>query len=138
MDTLPLDLDAVRDDASGARRLPEAADMGHVHLEVTDLEASRAFYAGTVGLNLRQEHDGASFLAAGGYHHHVGLNVWNGRSVPAAGRGLTQFELLVPDGDLTPIRERLDAAGLAVSDTDGGFSVDDPYGIGVVFTAATP
>ncbi len=77
--------------------------MGHVHLNVADLAASERFYAGLLGLDVTARgYPGALFVSAGGYHHHVGLNVWNGAGIPAPpadALGLRRFELVVPGGD---------------------------------------
>jgi len=123
MDTLPLALDPLRDAAAGDDRAPSGTTVGHVHLEVSDLEASRSFYADGLGLNVRASMSGALFLAFGDYHHHVGANVWNGRSTPPDGRGLAWVELLTDDPE--SIRARLDS----VTDRDDGFEVTDPDGI---------
>ncbi|MFC7018902.1 MULTISPECIES: VOC family protein [Haloarcula] len=127
MDTLPLSLDGLRAESDGGGRAPVGTDVGHVHLEVTDLEAARSFYVDTLGLSLRQEMQGALFVAAGDYHHHLGLNSWRRRTAPQRGRGLAWFELRVPDAAaLTAVRERLEAAGLAVADRDDGIAVTAP------------
>jgi catechol 2,3-dioxygenase len=139
MDTLPLDLEGLAAEARGEASVPGGTDVGHVHLEVSDLPASRRFYAGTLGMNVRQEWGpNALFVAAGDYHHHVGLNAWNGRSDPLAGRGLDWFELVLPDeGSLEAARERVEGAGIGVTDgeegprSDGEFEVRDPDGIPV-------
>jgi catechol 2,3-dioxygenase len=137
MDTLPLDRDALAEAASGADGVPVDTDLGHVHLEVTSLDDARSFYVDALGLGVRQEHNGALFVAAGDYHHHVGLNTWNGRSDPASGRGLAWVELTVSDDDaLAATRERLVGAGVAVADTDDGIAVSDPDGIGVRVVAS--
>lgn len=133
MDTLPLDLDSLRasagDPGAGA---PAETGVGHVHLEVTDIPAARAFYVDALGLTVRQEWDGALFVAAGGYHHHVGLNTWNGRTEPAGGRGLAWFELCVPGDGFGAVRERLEGADIEIEETTTGeFAVSDPDGIGV-------
>jgi catechol 2,3-dioxygenase len=130
MDTLPLDLDTLRE-AGDCAPLPDGTDVGHVHLEVTDLSAARAFYVDALGLDVRQEWDGALFAAAGGYHHHVGLNTWNGRSAAAAGRGLDWFELRVPEPAVAAIRERLADSGPDVRGTGEGLAVADPDGVGL-------
>jgi catechol 2,3-dioxygenase len=60
-------------------------DIGHVHLQVTDLTRSEKFYAGVLGFDVMQRNiPGALFVSAGGYHHHIGLNVWNTRGGAAA------------------------------------------------------
>jgi len=123
MDTLPLALDPLREAADGADRFPSGATVGHVHLEVSDLDAARSFYADGLGLNVRQAMPGALFLAFGSYHHHVGCNVWNGRSVPGEGRGLAWIELVTDDADA--IRSRLGS----VTDRSHGFEATDPDGI---------
>jgi len=132
MDTLPLDLDALRAEAAGESAAPSETTVGHVHLEVSSVPDARTFYVDRLGTNVRQEWDGAAFVAAGDYHHHVGLNAWNGRTAPAAGLGLDRFDLLVPDdAALSGVRSRLDAASVAVEATDDGLTVADPDGITV-------
>jgi catechol 2,3-dioxygenase len=132
MATDPLDAEGVRASAAGDDAVPRGTDVGHVHLEVTDLDTAREFYTEGLGMTVRTTFDGAVFLAAGDYHHHIGANVWNGRSAPASGRGLRWYELVVPDADaLAATRGRLDAAGYAVEATDEGATVTDPDGITV-------
>jgi catechol 2,3-dioxygenase len=127
MDTLSLSLDALRAESDGGERVPAGTDVGHVHLEVTDVEAARSFYVDTLGLRLRQEMRGALFVAAGDYHHHLGLNPWRGRTAPQRGRGLAWFELRLPDAAaLAAVRERLEAADVAVTDRDDGIVVTAP------------
>lgn len=133
MDTLPLDLDDLDDDAGGGTNAPDGTTIGHVHLEVSSLATARAFYADAIGLGVRQEWgDSALFLAAGDYHHHVGLNTWQGRTEPARGRGLAWFELVVPGADaVAAVRERADAAGAEVTPVDDGIEIHDPDGMAV-------
>jgi catechol 2,3-dioxygenase len=125
MDTLPLALDPLRDAATGTARAPPGTDVGHVHLEVSDLDAARSFYVDALGLRVRQAMPSALFLAFGEYHHHVGCNVWNGRSESAAGRGLAWVELVVDDTGA--IRGRLDSD--AVTERADGVEVVDPDGL---------
>jgi catechol 2,3-dioxygenase-like lactoylglutathione lyase family enzyme len=62
------------------RPVDPGVDIGHVHLEVADLERSLAFYCGVLGFQLTQRYGpGAAFVSAGGYHHHLGLNTWESR-----------------------------------------------------------
>lgn len=75
--------------------------IGHVHLKVSDLERSIAFYRDVIGLEVTQRYGrGAAFLAAGGYHHHIGLNTWEsqgGKPPPRGHTGLYHIAFLYPD-----------------------------------------
>ncbi len=131
----PLDIDALAADADGeaSDRLPVGTRLGHVHLETASIDRAREFYAETLGFSVVETAPSALFLAAGDYHHHLGLNAWNGRSAPAdaGARGLVRFEIVVPDGALGAVRRRLDAAGDPVTSREDRVEVADPDGIGV-------
>ena len=131
METLPLDLGEFRAIGQDSKTVLSGTSVGHVHLEVSSVAASRAFYVDGLGMRVRDRYgDEALFVAAGEYHHHVGLNTWNGRTEPRTGRGLQWFELLVPDqAALDAVRTRFDQYGTAVSDTEEGITVTDPDGI---------
>lgn len=74
--------------------------IGHVHLRVSDLDRALRFYSGLLGLELTQRYgDGAVFLSAGGYHHHIALNTWEslGGSPPPPGTtGLYHTAIVYP------------------------------------------
>ena len=116
MATLPLDLDSIIGDldepALGDPELAPATRIGHVHLNVADLADSEAFYCGELGFHVTtRSYSGALFVAADEYHHHVGLNVWNGEGAPPppdGAIGLRHYEIVVPDG-----------AGRALTDPSG-------------------
>jgi catechol 2,3-dioxygenase len=76
-------------------------DIGHVHLKVSDLERAIAFYRDVLGFEVMHRYgDQAAFLAAGGYHHHIGLNTWEskGGSPPPPGTtGLYHVAIRYPD-----------------------------------------
>ncbi|OYR58115.1 VOC family protein [Halorubrum halodurans] len=130
MTTEPLDVGGVAAAAAGEDRAPPDTDVGHVHLEVTSLDAFERFYIATFGFDSRARYPDARFVAAGGYHHHVGANTWNGRTDPAAGRGLDWFEVVVPGDEAR--RELRDRLGVDADSTAGdGFAVTDPDGIEV-------
>lgn len=80
---------------------PKAMTIGHVHLKVSNLERSIAFYRDVMGLELQERFgDQAAFLSAGGYHHHIGLNTWSSLDGPPASRrspGLYHVAFLYPD-----------------------------------------
>jgi catechol 2,3-dioxygenase len=102
MGTVPLDVDAVMAELPGGADpgMPIGTVVGHVHLHVADLAAAEAFYAGELGLNVTvRSYPGALFLSHGGYHHHVGVNTWQGEGAPPpppGSRGLEEFEIAVP------------------------------------------
>jgi catechol 2,3-dioxygenase len=74
--------------------------IGHVHLKVADLDCSLKFYSGVLGFQVIQRlGHGAVFLAAGGYHHHIGLNTWEsacGSPPPPGTTGLYHTAILYP------------------------------------------
>lgn len=115
--------------------------IGHVHLKVADLERALGFYCGVLGFELKQRRgDEAAFLAAGGYHHHLGLNTWEskGGSPPPPGTtGLYHTAILYPTrAALADALRRVVAARVAVDGaSDHGVSeaiyLRDPDGNGV-------
>ncbi|WP_370515774.1 VOC family protein, partial [Halapricum sp. CBA1109] len=118
----------------GATRAPAGTDVGHVHLEVTSLDAFRAFYVDTVGFDVQVTMPAACFVSAGGYHHHLGANTWNRRSGPAGASGLSWFEVVVPEtGSLAAVRDRIADGRYVVTETDDGITVTGPDGIEVRF-----
>jgi len=135
--TIPLDLDDIAAQSDGSATAPPGTTVGHLHLEATSLEAAREFYVDTLGLTVQTEARSALFLAAGGYHHHLGVNTWNDRSKPAGGRGLAWFEFVVPDDEtLTTVRQRLEDAEVTVSERDKGIEISDPDAISLRIRAA--
>lgn len=100
---------------SSSPPIDSAVRIGHVHLKVSDLERSLGFYCGVLGFQLMQRYGRqAAFVAAGGYHHHIGLNTWEsaGGPPPAPGTtGLYHVALLYPTrGALADALRRLAAA----------------------------
>ena len=77
------------------------ADIGHVHLKVSDIDRALAFYRDVLGFDVTQRlGDEAAFLSAGGYHHHIGLNTWESRGAPPPPRrttGLDHVAIRYPD-----------------------------------------
>jgi catechol 2,3-dioxygenase len=134
MDSRPLDLHDLARAAAGEpwRGMPPGTTIGHVHLHVGDLQRASRFYHGGLGLDrMVWSYPGALFLAAGGYHHHLGLNTW-ARDAPVAAEGdarLLEWELLVPGTeDVAAASRSLSAAGFgAVLEGDQATAVD-PWG----------
>ncbi len=121
----------------GDGKLPADAYVGHIHLHVADLQGGRDFYHGTLGLDIMAEFPGAAvFTSAGGYHHHVAFNIWNGKGAgqpPADATGLRWYTVVLPTGeDLEVVKKRLHAQGHAVEAlAEGGVLVKDSAGNGV-------
>ena len=85
--------------AAAPQPIDPGTQIGHVHLKVADLERALAFYCGVLGFSLTQRREGAAFVSAGGYHHHIGLNTWESRggTPPAPGTtGLYHVAILYP------------------------------------------
>jgi catechol 2,3-dioxygenase len=128
--TEPLDVDDLLAAADGEfDGLPEGTTVGHVHLRVRDVDEAVRFYRDVLGFGLMaQLGPAAAFLSAGGYHHHVGANVWESRGAsppPPGSAGLRRFTIVLPDRDeLDRVAERL-----------GGVEARDPSGNSVVLTS---
>lgn len=102
-----------------ARPIAAGTRIGHVHLKVADVERALGFYHGVLGFALVQRYGAAAaFVAAGDYHHHIGLNSWEsmGGSPPAPGTtGLYHVAILYPTREaLADALRRLIAAGVAL------------------------
>lgn len=91
-------------------------DIGHVHLKVADIERALKFYCGVLGFELMQKWNGAAFISAGGYHHHIGLNTWEslgGKPPPRGSTGLFHVAIRYPDRKaLADALDRLNRAGI--------------------------
>ncbi|SIQ94901.1 VOC family protein [Bosea sp. TND4EK4] len=131
MATEGLDLDKLlREAQSGPYAgMPAGTAMGHIHLRVGDTAAAEAFYHGLIGFDVMVHYPGASFLASGGYHHHIAGNIWGSRGAGARGpgeAGLDSFQIVARDAaDFEAMKERIVAAGGSVA--DGVPTIADPW-----------
>ncbi|HEX8206322.1 MAG TPA: VOC family protein [Solirubrobacteraceae bacterium] len=115
MVTEHLDLQDLAAQATGASRAPEGTDIGHVHLKVSDLPRAEEYWVGSLGFDVMHRYgDQATFVATGGYHHHVGLNTWMSGGRELAPRDAAGLERVVfaTDGEE---RESADPDGIAVA-----------------------
>lgn len=135
MTTEPFDMEGVLAAAKGDTTLwmglhPETT-LGHIHLHVAHIPAAEHFYCDILGFDLMARYGNtASFISAGGYHHHMGLNTWAGVGAPPpptdAAR-LAWFEIRLPDqAAVQAIVDRVRSANLPVTQTDRGWSLHDP------------
>jgi catechol 2,3-dioxygenase len=107
MTTDPLDIDDLLSELETGNEtdrwtgIAPGTVMGHVHLQVSDLGKAEQFYHTVLGFDVVQRsYPGALFVSAGGYHHHIGLNVWAGRGIPPAQAGtpgLGSFSVVLSD-----------------------------------------
>lgn len=128
--------------------VPPQTRIGHVHLKVANLDRALTFYRDLLGFEEMQRYgDGAVFISAGGYHHHIGLNTWyskNGPAAPVHSAGLFHTAILYPTRkDLAQILKRLIEAKYPLTGaSDHGVShalyMDDPDGNGVELYWDTP
>lgn len=134
MTTVPLDAADVLRAAGGLPwiGMPPGTALGHVHLFVGDLERAATFYHLGLGLDKTVwSYPGALFLAAGGYHHHLGTNIW-AQGAPLAGPDdarLLEWEMVLPaSADAVAALASIEAAGGQVDRTDAGGVARDPWG----------
>ena len=121
---------------TGWEGIPPATVIGHVHLHVNDLAAAAAFYSEGLGLDRTVwEYPGALFLGAGGYHHHLGTNLWAGANAapPTADEAqLLEWTIELPEAaDVEAASVSLSRAAYAVEPLESGFTTRDPRGTAV-------
>ena len=143
MTTVPLDVSSLlgelEDPASESfDGLPPGTVMGHVHLKVATIPETVAFYDGVLGFaQMAQLGESATFLSAGGYHHHIGANTWEsaGASPPPPGSAsLRHATFLFPDKSAREdVLARLEADGHQVTEAEQGPLTRDPSGNALVF-----
>jgi catechol 2,3-dioxygenase len=136
----PLDLDALLRTIAGedpTDHVGEGLRVGHLHLHVGDVDEAVRFYCDVIGFELQANLGSAAFVSAGGYHHHLGFNAWNGVGVgppPEHSIGLRHWTIALPPDALAELRGRGDAAGIVTEPADGdGFLVRDPWRIAAAF-----
>lgn len=140
MDTLRLDLQALLADAHTEpfEQMPSGTVMGHVHLRVDEVPRTSRFYQEALGFDVMFEWPEAGFLSAGGYHHHLGMNVWRSQGStrpPEGSLGLIHYEIALPDAAARDsLLTRLDRQDMRIDKFDNDFSVIDPSGNRAVLT----
>lgn len=134
----PLDLDTLFSELTPEDPLnepmPQGTKIGHVHVHVRDLDEAMRFYHEVIGFDDKgiATDFGMGMASAGGYHHHIGFNIWMGEGAPRPPKdasGLRYFTIEVPtERDVRQIVDRMNKAGIAHSATPDGALVEDPSG----------
>lgn len=134
MDTLPLNLNTITDELDDRdvwNGIHEDTDIGHIHLNVSDLYKAQEVYSMVLGFNITNStYQGALFFGAGGYHHHIGSNIWsskNGKPAAENSAGLTGFTIKMPDKKyLETVKTRAEEAGVKIiPGTENGLTILD-------------
>jgi len=138
----PLDVEALFSHLTADDRLdqplPPETRVGHVHLHVRNVQEAVDFYHGVIGFDVQglSSTFRAAFISAGGYHHHLGLNAWQGEGAPpppADAVGLRYFTIDLPNQQaLDEVTARITQAGIPFNQTDEGLLLYDPSQNGVV------
>jgi catechol 2,3-dioxygenase len=137
MTTLPLDAQALVKAAGDTpwTGMPRGTVVGHVHLFVGDIERAAAFYHDLVGFDkVVWNYPGALFMSAGGYHHHLGTNIWAAQSPPASDSDakLIEWEIVVPAArDVAEVEASVRAGGAQVHREGDSIVLRDPWGTAV-------
>lgn len=137
MATLRLDLQELYNSAPKATFAKMANDtaIGHVHLQVGNVQEAEGFYRDVMGLGLMARYPGASFFGSGKYHHHIAANVWNSRGAStrkANMTGLSGYTLKVNDEtEKQRILAELEKLEIATEREADGIAIRDPWGIGI-------
>jgi catechol 2,3-dioxygenase len=142
MVTLPLDVeDLLAQGQEPSESIEPGSSVGHVHLKVSDVPRSEAFYRDTLGFQEQAQIPAAAFLSAGGYHHHLGLNSWQSAGAGAAPErapGLRELRFRLGPAGLEGLQSRLAASAEGAPPAraeDGSVRVRDPDGQLLAFTA---
>lgn len=134
MATDPLDVEDLLRAANGTRwtEAPAGARLGHVHLYVSDLTLAKDFFHVGLGLDtVTLEFPGALFLSAGGYHHHLGTNIWAAHAPRAEANDarLLEWTMILPEqSGVEQAALSLSASGFQVGREEGDVVAEDPWG----------
>lgn len=135
MATVALDAESLLAEGEGSEwnGLPAGTIMGHIHLHVSELQKTEEFYTKGLGFEVVTRYGGqALFISTGKYHHHIGLNTWNGIGAPPASEnsaGMESYSMVLPSEEKREqIISQLKQMGVTVTEENGAFITADPSG----------
>ncbi|MBS4201598.1 VOC family protein [Bacillus sp. FJAT-49732] len=134
LDTLELTKKSKSEKWSG---LPADTRMGHMHLQVTDLEKSERFYVEVLGFNVVAKSDSHLFVSKDGYHHHIGMNIWAGKGIPSPpnnAKGLKHYSIFLTRTEWHEVKDNLIKKNIQFEEKEKTIKVNDPSGIGLQIT----
>jgi catechol 2,3-dioxygenase len=141
MATDPVDIQGLLAEADRAGEpwsgLPAGARLGHIHLQIGDITQGATFYHQVLGFDIVAQMPSALFVSAGGYHHHIGMNIWHSKGAgpaPVGTVGLRYFTVTLPSEEARQaVLARVAAAGLSYTQTEAGTAVLDPWQNTILF-----
>jgi catechol 2,3-dioxygenase len=135
MATEPMDVESIlsEDDGKPWKSLPAGTIMGHIHLHVSEFNKIEEFYCKGLGFEIVCRYgDQALFISTGGYHHHIGLNTWNGVGAPAPVEnsiGMYSYAVVFPNEETRKNAiDRIEAMGAIITEEQGSLFTPDPPG----------
>lgn len=135
MDNAPLDFPGLLAEPGvedlARKPMPAGTSIGHIHLQVDDLARAKTFYSDVFGFTPTRERQGALFMSAGGYHHHLAANIWQSRNGPPPSpdtAGLVEITAELDDIiAMDALKQRLKRADVATKAYGNGFAFTDPW-----------
>jgi catechol 2,3-dioxygenase len=135
MATDPVDIRGLLSEGDRAGKpwtgLPAGTKLGHMHLQVGDIDLAEAFYHRVLGFDIVVRMPSALFISAGGYHHHIGMNIWHSTDAPAAPEGtagLRFFTVVFPSEEARQaVVSRIEAASIPYTRSGDSIVVQDPW-----------
>lgn len=111
--------------------IPSGTVLGHLHLHADHLAKMEEFFT-LLGFDVQQRYGpSALFLGSSGYHHHIGLNTWNGvgaKQPTESMTGLKAYHITLADSQYALIRHALVTRGVAVKENHDSIELTDPLG----------
>ncbi|MGZ9583607.1 VOC family protein [Paenibacillus marinisediminis] len=133
MTTDPLNAHGVLAAGNGEKwtGMPAGTLMGHIHLHVSNLQEAKEFYTEMLGYEVVCEYGSqALFLSSGKYHHHIGLNTWNGEGAPAPdarSAGMKEYSIAIPSESYKQrVIQSLVVKNINFEEVDGVLYTSDP------------
>jgi catechol 2,3-dioxygenase len=130
----PMDIPSVLAESKGESwtGMPEGTVIGHLHLHVADLAKTKEFYRDGLGFQVTIDFPEGVFFSTGGYHHHIGTNIWHGKNAPKPAPnsvGMLYYTLALPDEEARKSAVvKLESLGFPVTEENGTYLTEDPAG----------